>query len=158
MVIEDVVKFKGTAVRSAFAYFNCMSKRRYDALVPDHFKELVRSALQKPKVAELPRQARSPPTEASARQRDSCADVASSSSSHASTTKPLPLPKIPSSSFYSSKDPGLSPPHWHAASATSSTPLHGAGTSVSEIASAEPGYLRLIQLYHPPTSLLFCSI
>jgi hypothetical protein len=135
-----------------------MSKRRYEALVPEHFKELLRSALQNPKVPEQPDEARRVPTELLSRQSDPCAASVVSSSSHVSAGKPpppppppLPLPKIPSVSFYSAKVTPSTPPHGDAAAAVTPSPLHG--TPGTQTAPAEPAYLRLIQLYKKRCSL-----
>ena len=137
-----------------------MSKRKFDALVPDHFKELIRSALQKPKVTEQIGAQRRAPTKISSRQHESVVKSAVSSSAHVSSSNPPPppppsprpkVPMIPSSSFYSAKNTALSPPHGCAASGIAhSSPL---GESRSQISPAEPAYLRLIQLYKKRCSL-----
>jgi hypothetical protein len=140
-----------------------MSKRKFDALVPDHFKELIRSALQKPKPTEqIDAQRRRAPTEISSRQNESFATSAASSSAHVLSSNPPPppppppphrpkVPMIPSSSFYSAKNTALSPPLGCAAGGTAHT--SPVGESRSHTSPAEPAYLRLIQLYKKRCSL-----
>lgn len=137
-----------------------MRKRKYDGLVPDHFKELVRDALQKPKVALQSHCAPSEitstittstitSTEITSKQRDSLAVIGESTSSNVTAAKPLAPPKIPSISFYSAKD-AVTPPPPAAASAIATCPRHG--TSVGSTPT-DPEYLRLIQLYKKRCSL-----
>ena len=141
-----------------------MRKRKYDGLVPDHFKELVRDALQKPKVALQSHCAPSEitstitsteitstitSTEITSKQRDSLAVIGASTSSNVTAAKPLAPPKIPSISFYSAKD-AVTPPPPAAASAIATCPRHG--TSVGSTPT-DPEYLRLIQLYKKRCSL-----
>jgi hypothetical protein len=133
-----------------------MSKRKaskYEGLVPDHFKQLVRSALQKPKVAEQPNKpcSLSAEIEVSSLQRNSRAACASSFSPDVAPCKPLSLPQISSSSFYRTKEQAVSPPRACAARAIASSPQQA--SSGYQIAPAEPAYMRLIQLYKKRCSL-----
>ncbi len=134
-----------------------MRKRKYDGLVPDHFKELVRDALQKPKVAVqshccAPTEIASTitSTEITPKQRDSPAVIGASTSSNITAAKPLAPPKIPSISFYSAKDPAVTPPPPAAASAIATCPRHGSSFGSTP---TDPEYLRLIQLYKKRCSL-----
>ena len=129
-----------------------MSKRKYE--VPEHFKELVRSALQKPKVAVLHDEPSCIPADLPLRQSNCGGTSVSSSSSlsDVSPTKPLHvLPMIPASSFYSTKERVRSPPRGAAVAAITVSPNHGA--AVRQFAPAEPAYLRLIQLYKQRSNL-----
>jgi len=130
-----------------------MSKRKYE--VPEHFKELVRSALQKPKVALHHDEPSSFLVELPSQQPhrgnfsvSSSSSASSSSSSNASPTKlSHQLPIIPASSFYSANERLGAPPRGAAAA----SPKHG--TTVAQFMPAEPAYLRLIQLYKQRSSL-----
>jgi hypothetical protein len=135
-----------------------MKKRKYDGLVPDLFKELVRNALQQPDTA----------TESKSRQQALITGIkAASSSGHSAaeaatfpvesfpsdvrTIKRFTLPNIPSTSFYSAKDRAASSPPGVDADSNA----NGArdGLAAHSIARTEPEYLRLIQLYKNRCSL-----
>jgi hypothetical protein len=145
-----------------------MRKRKYDSLVPDHFKELVRNALQKPKVAGNLGESCYTATEFESRQQMSESAISISSSvndftakpanvivesfsSDVSTAKPRILPKIPSISFYSAKEPAAVASPEFAQKSLSSNSCDV--TAICSIKPTEPEYLRLIQLYKKRCSL-----
>ena len=146
----------GSSRCSALTSGSSMSKRKaskYEGLVPDHFKELVRSALQKPNVAAQRNKPSSPPAEieAASLQHASRAACAPSFSPEVASFKPPSLPQISSSSFYKTKEQAFSPSHGGVARAAASSPQQA--SSACQIAAAEPAYMRLIQLYKKRCSL-----
>jgi hypothetical protein len=145
-----------------------MRKRKYDSLVPDRFKDLVRNALQQPKVAYCNVGESGTASEIEPRQQMSNSVISTSFScskavlnsssllvgsflSDVSTTKTLNLPKIPSISFYSVKDR----PATASTDAAADSIITGScdATARWSITPTKPEYLRLIQLYKKRCSL-----